>query len=619
MEMHFMELMRNRYTALLLMGNIAEDTMRSLYHMPCADQLLESLTETEEKGLYVWQDIDYETANRSVWPAANHYARLLAILIGNSPDRLKNDGVYREKTVGALRFWLARDFSNPNWWYNDIGVPKNIGDIALLLYEAMDDETLEKAVGIVSRGSMAVCSDISEKWTGTNLLWGGVNTIKHALLTDDEALFAKAIERISREISIGTEGIQSDGSFFQHGRRLYSGGYGRSFAYDIAQLVYLLQGTKYQFAKERLHLFLTHVLDGLRYMTRGDALDIAAINRELARENAVQTGLLKRALLLMDQVADIPRKEEIKAYIASTEGGKQWEGTKFFDQAMMLCHHSRGVYVGAKFASCDLSDQDSCNSEGELCLNMTYGTHISVMRDGSEYMNIMPLWDFSKVPGTTARSETDIQLQAHFDQHNWCCDPLPNDHSGGKQVGDHALIFERAQHDGIEAYVTDFAFPGGFVSLGAGIKDEKHGPEPLVTTIDQCLKQGDIQTNGNDILHHGIRYTGLQGTKIECSVQRKEGDWNRLNPFTPSKKLEGEIFLLTVTHENTDQYAYMISSADIETPKVTVLRNDEGVQAIVTPEGKLMAVFHSRGTLVYGERMLQGERKDIVIEQTERR
>lgn len=612
--MELMNRIKENYIELLREGNLFENVKRISQNTENRDYYYENLTESEIPSAYFWRDINYGCTNRAGWDCSNHYARILVILTENSTERLKTDAIFRNKMTGALKFWLYKDFYNSNWWHNDIGTPSNIGDITLLLSDFLDSETLSKATEIVARGSMATRSDISEKWTGTNLLWGGVNTIKHALLTKDTELLLKAIERISEEIKIDNEGIQPDGSFFQHGRRLYSGGYGRAFAYDISKLSYYLQGTKYQFSPEKLNLFLTHVLDGIRYMTKGDALDMAALNREIVRENAIKTGIVKKALELMIRNQDMPRRDELKTYLDSINGKETSVATKLFSDAMLLCHHADGIYVGAKFTTDKMWDQDTCNGEGELCLNMTYGTHTNIMKDGTEYLNITPLWDYSKIPGTTARIESEEVLQKKFDLHNWCCDPLPNDHYGCKQKGNNALIFEKAEHDGIISFVTDFSFSGGFVSLGAGISDAKG--EELFTTIDQCHLNGEVIREGRSIIHHGIRYTELEDTNAECTVINAVGDWKRVDKFRASKKVKGELLLITVNHkpQNSGKYAYMISSAAKNLPQVKIIENTEKVQAILTPENKIMAVFHEKTAFVYGGKEYKGENKTIIIE-----
>jgi hypothetical protein len=37
-----------------------------------------------------------------------------------------------------LNYWLAKDFINPNWWWNEINVPTSFGEIAFLLKAFLD-------------------------------------------------------------------------------------------------------------------------------------------------------------------------------------------------------------------------------------------------------------------------------------------------------------------------------------------------------------------------------------------------------------------------------------------------------------------------------------------------
>lgn len=33
----------------------------------------------------------------------------------------------------ALGYWLEKDYQCPNWWHNEIGVPRNLGSILIVL------------------------------------------------------------------------------------------------------------------------------------------------------------------------------------------------------------------------------------------------------------------------------------------------------------------------------------------------------------------------------------------------------------------------------------------------------------------------------------------------------
>lgn len=599
--MNLFEQIRSRYCQLLWSGAFYHSVIRYSYADQAPELHERTLIQGNIPGTWYWPDIDYADQTRSEWKAAFHYSRILFALKQNGPQRLKEDPEFAGKMIGALEYWLHHRFTNPNWWHNDIGTPMNIAAILLMLYPILSKDTLTRGAALVGTGSFATNPDIFLDWTGANLIWGASNTIRHAILIEDENLLRQAVDRAARELQIvqsGEEGIQPDGSFFQHGPRLYSGGYGRSFADEISQIAFCLQQTSFQFPKNCLDNFLIHILDGLQYMTQDSSLDYVCVGREFARHNAVHVGKVKDALWLMMQTAGMPRQRELSAYWDAMNGGKSLIGTKYFPDAAMLCHHMDGVYVGSKFATDKTWDAEICNGEGELCYNMSYGTHLCIMHDGSEYINIPPIWDYARIPGTTARPETDEQLLTHRD---WWCSPLPNSHCGGEQKGNRAAIYELAQHDGVEAYVAHFAFEGGFACLGAGIHGEP--PGSLVTTVDQCHLQGEILESDKSIIHHNIRYTGLAGTRIQWEAKTVTGSWRRNNFSADNDPVTGKVLTLYIPQEN-DKYAFMISPAKVDAPSVEILRNDTAVQAIRLPDGNILAVFHRECDLTVDRRVI---------------
>ena len=52
----------------------------------------------------------------------------------------------------GLKFWMAHDFKCLNWWYNDIGGPKLLGNIALLLNEDLKPDEREFITGTILPG-----------------------------------------------------------------------------------------------------------------------------------------------------------------------------------------------------------------------------------------------------------------------------------------------------------------------------------------------------------------------------------------------------------------------------------------------------------------------------------
>src|SRR4051812_19420515 len=82
-----------------------------------------------------WPDIDYASDARSSWRPYDHLSRMLSLTIYARRLDTKQDDAARaiDGVHRALAFWMSRDFKCPNWWFNEIGVPKILGDVALLL------------------------------------------------------------------------------------------------------------------------------------------------------------------------------------------------------------------------------------------------------------------------------------------------------------------------------------------------------------------------------------------------------------------------------------------------------------------------------------------------------
>ena len=566
-----------------------------------AEQLLSRATECGDGALF-WADINYNDNVRSTWAAIAHYSRMIAILHTFGEERLYTDGEYAARMVALLRGWVVLDPKNPNWWHNEIGTPMNIANIILMMHPVLSAEDIKAALPITERGCGRYNEAIFTRWTGANLIWGAMNTLRHALLTCDRELLYLASRYVCGEISIGAdEGIQRDGSFFQHGRRLYSGGYGRSFTEEIAAAAYVLSGTGCAIPHEKLDILLIHVLDGLRYMTRGGVLDYAVVGRELSRPGALNVGSLRRSVDLLLDIDGIPRKDELDAYRREMEGDEIPPSVRYYPVAAMLCHHFDGIYVGAKMLNNTTLGAEKCNNEGELCYNMSYGTHTAVMRDGLEYYDIDPVWDFARIPGTLAVHECDEQLYA---RKGWERSTLPSECFGGAAYDGCGIIYERCEHGGVSLYVTDFAIPHGFVSLGADIKCTE-GEARL--TVDQALFRGSVTEDGASVVHNGIRYTPLDGVALtyECALRR--GSWHRNSFARPDTEVAMPVF--DIGRECTcDSYAYMISSASVPAPTVRVLCNNADCQAIELGNGTVLAVFHKPSEItVDGQRTSCGK------------
>ncbi len=580
----------------------------------------DSLTgDKNEKG-YFWEDIDYSDNNISIWKCIIHLNRLHAVISAEGEDRLTRDEIYRRKILGTLDFWLTNDFANPNWWYNQIGVPHILADICLMADAYIDGERRQAAERILARGSLRGNRGISG-WTGANLLWGIRGTVLDAMFLRDSGLLRQAVNRAQQEIAVAeglAEGIKEDRSFYQHGPQLYSGGYGRSFTASVAELAHLFGGSEFQIEKDKLLLFCEFVLFGQRYLTRQGSMDYLCMGRELSRRNALSASSLRSSVSKMIHTPEMPHKDALRAYLAELEGDDNGElcDTRWFRNSYILCHHRPPFYMSVKGSHSDFIGTESGNYENYLGYNLTFGANTCFMADGKEYYNIDPLWDFSMLPGTTSFREDDAALLKHTGAYErWYSRKGTTDFCGGFSDGRRGVMYLKIDHDGLRALVSIFFFDFGMVALGTGItysaEAEQENAAEIVTTVNQCFLDdasaggkpvgpGETVFVGEDrISNGGFSYYNLCGRPLTLFTGKVTGNWKRNNLAESDEEVTRELFKLYFSHgclPVDSSYAYAVcGGSNAKKPSVARIVNTGLMQAVELEDGSASVVFYQHG------------------------
>ncbi len=577
-----------------------------------ANMYYDSMAVDPETGLYYWTDINYADRTMGSWDTYNHMSRISEMISAFGKDRLQNDKEYLERIYSALDYWFHHDFIASNWWHNEIAMSMVVTSILFKMDGIIDEKHRQKALEILKRGTF-MFNKSALRWTGANLMWGVTNTIKYGVLTDDIDIVRMAIDRASSAVFIsksGQEGIQPDYSYFQHGPRLYSGGYGCVMLSEVAALEAQLSGTGFELSNEKRGIIAGMILDGLRYMTHRGVYDYACTGRNFSR---APIDASTNFLHILEKLPDYPRLDELVAYRKSIEEKTAFEGTKYFQDTHMLCHHTKGMYFGVKFEASNIHGTEHCNEEAILSKNLAYGTNYVIMRTGEEYRAISPVWDFAKVPGTTAYYEDDYALYEDNPGALQWVKCLQSSHSGGKQDGDLAVIYEQAVHEDMSLYVADFAIPGGLICLGTGLRCDLR--REVNTTVEQCPLVGEITREGDSVIHNEIRYTSLNHREMVLDTPHVIGSWKRNNRLYSDEPVEKDMFLLTIPHtkETDGTYAYMITTASEPAPKVTVIENTDDLQAVEIEGIGIMAVFNYDCTRTLAGEMIHGKQGDIYI------
>lgn len=546
-----------------------------------------------------WGDLDYEGTKKPFWRCVEHFFRLNAIaLYGKDMDAV----------IKGLEFWFTKERKDPNWWWNEIGVPMRCAPCAVLVNDRITEELRQKICSIFNER-------VADHWTGANRTWLAQNVIINGILNHDENLIYRGKQYIEDNIYIAgedQEGIRSDYSFAQHGNCLYNFAYGLSLLNDCCWWIKIFQGTKFEFAKSKIDLLCQLVLEGNRYMVYHDVVDFNTIGREIARgyEHPInKIPSFKDVISILKEVSDKEAEfEELERFIhrkASTPG---FVWTKMFHELNFMTHFRESYYVSTKFGSKYVLGADVVNGKcvnGEDLLSGFRGcflTHYLV--DGDEYDNIFPLWDWGHLPGVTCPDvELPTELGAYMKSEFAC--GASNGLTGVCAID----LKESFDFNGIVdfgAKKSCFYFDHEIIHLGCDL----FSTSTLDTTMNQCYLKGDVLVDGvkvskgnhtmfaQKVYHNKIAYCFPTDTEIHLSLETVSKSWKRITKVVTEEPLEktGELFKLYISHSderNSYEYA-VLPDATYEQAKNYVfppIINESTVQAVMK-DNVIYAVFY---------------------------
>ncbi|MGP3750292.1 polysaccharide lyase 8 family protein [Streptomyces sp. IBSNAI001] len=189
-----------------------------------------------------------------------------------------------------------------NDWDWEIGSALALNDASVLLYDALGADRLERITTAVRHYTPDpnLWRAARQIATGANRVWVSTVVAVNAVLRDDgDALGAVrdalsdvegagansvlAFNDVTDEASGTGEGFYADGSFLQHYKHPYNGGYGKELLNSLSRLLNLLAGTDWAVTDPALDNVRGWVVDGFDpLLVRGDVM-ASVCGREIAR------------------------------------------------------------------------------------------------------------------------------------------------------------------------------------------------------------------------------------------------------------------------------------------------------------------------------------------------
>lgn len=549
-----------------------------------------------------WANIDYTGEARSGWQPAQHYTRLLAIVA--TAERPATPADLRAKLLApahrAFGYWIKHDLQCPNWWYNQIGTPKAIGTIALLLDDDLQPDEYRYATGTsLSRFPIAM--------TGQNKVWLAGNTLMLGLLTGDERTIHEAANVIWSEVHLTVgEGIQPDFSFHQHGPQQQFGNYGMAFAVETARWGRILRGTPWRLPPAELAVFSHYLLDGQNWVCWRGLMDTSACGRQFmprqSRAKAANIAEVMRQAAIFDPT-------NAAAYLAFVQrnqpnAANDLVGDRYFWRSDYLVHRRPGFAATLKMSSHRVIGAELVNSENLSGYHIADGA-LYLYRDGGEYEDIFPVWDWSRLPGVTCAVVPPPSYKTSAD---------PRDFVGGLSDGSDGMAVMDYARDGVRAKKAWF-FAGDTV-VCAGTDIASQGSATIATTLNQCLRRGEVSvqpeqtasmvdgpsrmlTGLGAVEHDGWRYELLEPGRLHIETGSVTGNWHKVfnNPESPKPDVTKNVFMLWLDHgQNVSAGHYAYEIAPVGAPPVAkLLENSAARQVVQMSPTKTGIVFWSAG------------------------
>ncbi len=198
-----------------------------------------------------------------------YHSREIAQAIENLLE-YAHDNYYsaRDGEVYSPTYKWSQKEGTTNWWYRDIGIPLSLVPTLIVMEDYLGAERVKKYI------SPFDCLNPIPHMTMANRLWIGRSVIGSALLQEDEERLTKAkaeimkifeyVDKSDRTMLRGdaaTDGFYSDGSFIQHGKTAYTGGYGLALIDMFADIMMVFNGTSFNFNEDDVKLHYELVFD----------------------------------------------------------------------------------------------------------------------------------------------------------------------------------------------------------------------------------------------------------------------------------------------------------------------------------------------------------------------
>jgi chondroitin AC lyase len=599
-----------------------------------------------------WSDIDYEAVPAGDWSPWDHFRRLtiLSRAWATPGQRFHRDPALLLKIESAIAhvqtFYAPATPKTGNWWFWTIGAPLDLGPTLVLMKDVIRPDILFAATATLEAhiGTTLYTDVAGPVPVGQNLVWASYTHLCLAILKRDLSLAGEvrdAMASVTRQVR-NAEGIQYDSSFHQHGPQLYTGGYGGSFANDVAKYAVITRGTGMELPPESLQSFADYVADGISWALQRNHFDVSVIGREVVRPST--SGYNGLAALL--QMSSVPSRRygeivasakkmleswsgplpvELAAHadaVAPLRAAAAWpSGHRHYADSDYTIHRRAGWFSSVRMTSWRTKGGERTSGENLLGARAADGRFSLRLEGRGDYeRNGWPALDWTRLPGTTVEQSSTAATGPLW----YGATPFvggTGDGRGGVSAMDYASLYSTLTAKKAWFFLGDsIVFLANSIRSASTHKVETVVEQWLLTSVDAPLVVNGATVAAWDgwsrrmpgtvwAVSDGVGYFFPRGADVEMKVATQSGSWETLGGPPGLPAVHAPFLTLWLDHGSWvsgAEAAYaIVPHADAtsmkryaESEPFSIVRNDSSISAVRdNRNGALGIVFWQGGSV----------------------
>lgn len=272
-----------------------------------------------DKTTYTWPDLTSTTVSSQLTTITSRL-RVMSRQWASYGSVYYQDEALAHDIIEALHvFYLDRYNENKtlydNWYNWEIGVPTNIGESLIAIYDAIPSSSHPDLITKLNRAIDRFVPAVTR--TAANRVYISKVVMLRGITGKDGAKLQAGSDGLNQVFPYVQEsdGFYKDGSFIQHVYFPYAGGYGTALLHNISEALWLVSGSQWDnHDPQKINVFNWYFEAFQPNMFQGQLID-AVNGREISRTNVYSGHDVVRALLLQLELTGNPYVEQQKSSI----------------------------------------------------------------------------------------------------------------------------------------------------------------------------------------------------------------------------------------------------------------------------------------------------------------